>query len=178
MTTLAQLQMEFPNATLETWYRTPDGGWVENTARVYGNARVSGDARVSGNALVYGDARVSGNARVSGDARVYGDALVYGDARVSGDARVYGDAWDKSPLQIQGTRHFCCMSTFSILSIGCIEKTIADWQRTFAAIGKEQRYSKEEIAEYKLYIDLFAARYGSGSGSGSKVRRLLAEKAV
>ena len=89
-------------------------------------------------------------------------------SQVHGNAMVYGDAWDKSPLQIQGTRHFCCMSTFSILSIGCIEKTIADWQRTFAAIGKEQRYSKEEIAEYKLYIDLFAARYGSGSGSGSK----------
>jgi hypothetical protein len=33
-----------------------EGGWVANTARVYGDAQVYGNARVSGNALVYGDA--------------------------------------------------------------------------------------------------------------------------
>ena len=59
------------------------GGWVADTAVVYGNAVVSGDARV------YGDAVVYGNARVSGNARVYGDARVSGNARVSGDAKVH-----------------------------------------------------------------------------------------
>jgi YdcK Beta solenoid repeat len=37
-------------------YINPDGsmgGWIANTARVYGNAQVYGNARVSGNAWVY-----------------------------------------------------------------------------------------------------------------------------
>ena len=140
--TLEKLQEEFPSATLETWHQTADGGWIENTAVV------------------------SGNARVFGDAQVYGNAQVSGDARMFGDARVFGDAWDKSPLQIQGTRHFCCMSSARILSIGCKQQTISEWVEQFAGIGAAERYSAEEIAEYKLYIDLFAARYGVTKRSG------------
>ena len=40
------------------------GGWVANTARVFGTAWVFGDARVFGNAQVFGTAWVSGTARV------------------------------------------------------------------------------------------------------------------
>src|ERR1019366_7381985 len=56
------------------------GGWVANTARVYGNAQVGGNAQVYGNAWV------------SGNAQMYGDALVADTAQVYGDARVYGNA--------------------------------------------------------------------------------------
>ena len=48
--TLEQLQKYHPEATLETWHQTKDGGWIENTARVSGNARVCGNAWVSSNA--------------------------------------------------------------------------------------------------------------------------------
>lgn len=48
--TLSELQKQHPRATIETWHQhiNPDGsigGWVENTARVYGNARVGWDKK-------------------------------------------------------------------------------------------------------------------------------------
>ena len=165
------------------------GGWVANSAQVYGNAwvygdaQVSGDARVSdnarvfgnaqvfGDAWVYGNARVYGNAQVSGDARVSDNAWVYGDAQVSGDARVfgdaqvfgnarvYGDAWEKSPLQIQGTKHFVCMCTRKLLNIGCTRLTIDEWKKKGIILGEQNGYTTEQIAEYRLYIELAAKLY-------------------
>jgi UDP-3-O-[3-hydroxymyristoyl] glucosamine N-acyltransferase len=59
-----------PNPSIE-------GGWVSDTALVFGNAWVSDTARVYGNARVSGNALVSDNARVFGNAQVYDNAWVY-----------------------------------------------------------------------------------------------------
>ena len=91
---------------------------------------------------------------VSGNAKVYGDAQVSGDAKVSGNAQVYGDAWEFSPLQIQGTKHYFNICKIGYIKIGCIEKSIDDWEKQFEQIGKEKGYTKEQINEYKLYIQL------------------------
>ena len=91
---------------------------------------------------------------VYGNAQVYGDAKVYGDAWVSGNAQVYGDAWEFSPLQIQGTKHYFNICKIGYIKIGCIEKSIDDWEKQFEQIGKEKGYTKEQINEYKLYIQL------------------------
>ena len=96
----------------------------------------------------------NGNARVYGNAWVYGDAQVSGDAQVYGDARVYGNAWDRSPLQIQGTKHFFNISAKGRIQIGCINNTFAEWLKLFKSIGEEQGYTKPQIAEYKAYIKL------------------------
>ncbi len=132
---------------------------VSGDARVYGDARVSGNAEVSGDARVYGDAWVSGDAWVYGNAWVYGDAEVSGDARVSGNARVYGNAWKKSPIQIQGTKNFVNICKKGYIKIGCFKLTFKEWKRDFKKIGKENRYTKEEIKEYGLYIDLIIKLY-------------------
>jgi|LauGreDrversion4_1035100.scaffolds.fasta_scaffold366548_2 hypothetical protein len=118
------------------------GGWIQK------EINLQQGAWVSGNAKVYGDAQVSGNARV------YGNAKVYGDAQVSGNAWVYGDAWEFSPLQIQGTKHYFNICKIGYIKIGCIEKSIDDWEKQFEQIGKEKGYTKEQINEYKLYIQL------------------------
>ena len=132
--------------------------WVSGDAQVYGDAWVFGDAEVYGDAWVFGnawvsgDARVSGNAWVFGDARVYGDAEVYGDAWVFGNAWVFGDAWDKSPLQIRGTRHFLTTSSHTKITIGCVTHTTDFWLKNYQEIGKKEGYSEEEIEEYRLLI--------------------------
>jgi hypothetical protein len=138
--------------------------WVSGDAQVYGDARVYGSAWVYDNAQVYGSARVSGSARVYGDAQVYGDARVYGDAQVYGDARVYsssrvyGGAWEKSPLQIQGSRDFCNMCASDVLCVAgqclAIELWQVDGQAYLAASG----YSDDEIVEYMDYIALAKRR--------------------
>lgn len=46
------------------------------------------------------------------------------------------------------------------INIGCLSKTIEEWKKEYKKVGKEQRYSKEEIKEYKAYIDLIDTLYG------------------
>ena len=133
---------------------------VFNNAQVSGNAQISGeawvfgDARVFNNAQVYSDAKVSGGAWVSGEAQIFGDAQISGKARVSGDAKVSGDAWRKTPLMIYGTRDVVCHSALHEITIGCISKTFDEWLEKYIEIGKKSKYSKDEIKEYKKYIDL------------------------
>ena len=93
-----------------------------------------------------------GNARVSGDAQVSGNARVSGDARVFGDAQVSGDAWEQSPLQIQGSRHFVTLCSLEQIAIGCHVHDFAYWKEHFKAIGRKERYSAEEVKEYRHHI--------------------------
>ena len=88
--TFEELQIWFPDATLDTWKSHQNGGgWVQNTATVAEtawigpNAIVSWNAEVSGYAMVYGDARVFGSARVFGAAEISEFDLVYGNDRIN-----------------------------------------------------------------------------------------------
>jgi hypothetical protein len=120
-------------------------GWIANTAKVEKTVYVGPNARVSGYAQVYGDARVYGYARVSGYAQVYGDAWVS------------GDAWKTTPLFVQGSKHGATNCRHGYIAIGCEVHTFAEWQANFADIGKKNRYTTKQIAEYKAIIELFVA---------------------
>ena len=122
-------------------------------ACVYGTARVFGEAEVCGYAWIHGCAEVCG------DAWIHGSAEVCGDARVYGNAKVCGDAWDKSPLQIQGTKHFFNVCKKDHIRIGCKEFSFSYWSEHFKAIGKLVNYTEAEITEYGLYIDLAIKLY-------------------
>jgi len=129
------------------WGKKGDkGGFIEKEGNL-SDAWVSGDARVSGNAQVYGDAWVYGDAQVSGNARVYGNA------------QVSGNAWDKSPLQVQGTKHFITACSKTELQIGCHRFSFSHWKKNFKTIGKENGYTPDEIKEYGMYIDLAIKLY-------------------
>jgi hypothetical protein len=139
---------------------------VSGGARVFGGAWVSGDAQVSGGARVFGDAQVSGDARVFGGAWVFGKARVFGGAWVSGKAQVFGgawvsgDAWNKSPLQIQGTRFFFCVSSADTITVGCNTHTVTEWVEIYEKKFDEHHFTNEERLEYKLYFNLAVRRYG------------------
>ena len=144
------------------------GGWIEKEENLSqeGNAWVSDnvlifdDAQISGNVLIFDDVRISdnaqicGDAQISGDAQIFGDALICGNVQIFGKSRISGDARiSKTPLQIQGSKHFVNMNG-DLLQIGCQLYSIPSWKEHFERIGKAEKYTKEEIKEYKLYIDL------------------------
>jgi hypothetical protein len=132
--TLLELQQVFPDASAETWHQHTNGrGWVENTATIEPTVYIGPNAWVYGNAWVYDD------------------------------ARVYGNAWEKSPLQIQGTRHFLNACAYTEIAIGCHQQTIAWWLKHYQAVGRKEGYSPDEIEEYGTYIRLFAQRYSTNS---------------
>ena len=176
--------MNVPQKVLDTVYgskpedwkqHSNGGGWVYKTATVetsaylhptsivYGDAQVYGDARVYGNAWVYGDARVYGSAwvygsaQVSGNAWVYGNARVYGNAQVYGSAQVYGNAWVASPPYIQGSRHALTLCSLTQIAVGCHVHDITEWLARYKAIGRAERYTAEQVAEYGRHLAYLAA---------------------
>ena len=126
-------------STAADWHQHPNGrGWV------YKTAKVEESAYLHPTSVVFGDAQVSGNACVSGNAWVYGNAWVF------------GDAWTQSPPYIQGSRHALTLCSHTQIAIGCHVHTIAEWKKTYKAVGKAEGYTPEQIAEYGEYIALFA----------------------
>ena len=105
------------------------------------------------------ESNLSGDAWISGDAQIFNNACISGYARISGYAQISGYAWERSPLQIQGTRHFVCMSTKLFLKIGCMKLTIEEWKIKGNEIAIRECYSESEIIEYKLYIELAEKLY-------------------
>ena len=77
----------------------------------------------------------------------------------------HGGDYEVSMLQIQGSKHFCYAyfeDDGSIcLGIGCERHSIEWWIESYSEIGNNENYTAEQVDEYKLYIDLFAARYPS-----------------
>ena len=68
---------------------------------------------------------------------------------------VYGNAkFNKSPLQIQGTKHFININFDFKLQIGCKCFDLDFWKDNFKKIGESEGYSEIEILEYEMYIDL------------------------
>ena len=86
--------------------------------------------------------------------------VIYGGVIRGGVIRggvIYGGEWQTSPFQIQGTRNFINISRPGFLQIGCLEKSLKDWKKEYIKIGENNNYSKTEIEEYGLYIDLAIA---------------------
>lgn len=68
-----------------------------------------------------------------------------------------------SLLQIQGNRHFCYAYFNRALEveigIGCERHSIEWWQENYKQVGEKEKYTQDEIDEYRQYIQLFASRY-------------------
>ena len=134
--------------------------WVFDNAKVLGNAQISGNARVFGDAWVFGNARIFDNALVFGNARIFDNARISGGSWVSGNARIFGGAqisggaWEFSPLQIQGTGHFVVVCAYGKLAIGCMVHDVEWWKEHYRGVGRSEGYTKQQIAEYRNYIEL------------------------
>jgi len=138
--------------------------WVVDNAHVFGNAYVCGDAQVYDDAQVYGNAQVYNKAHVSGDVRVSGSARVSGDAQVYGNAHVSSRAWVGDDAQVFKDMT-CTLNTLTCtltrdritvsdnhIAIGCEVHTFDHWLENIETIGKENRYSEEDIKLYKQVV--------------------------
>ena len=67
-----------------------------------------------------------------------------------------GEFWSgELKLQIQGSKHFINSPDGENLKIGREIHPIGYWVENYKVIGKKNNYTKDEIIEYKMYIDLF-----------------------
>ena len=113
-----------------------------------------------GKCLIFEKAVIRGGDFYGGDFR--GGNFYGGDFR---GGNFHGGDYEVSMLQIQGSKHFCYAyfeDDGSIcLGIGCERHSIEWWIESYSEIGNNENYTAEQVDEYKLYIDLFAARYPS-----------------
>ena len=131
-------------------------GWavVGGRSKVHGAATVEGSCSINGDAEISGEARIGGHAQVSGNAHVGSAAIVSGHAEISGKARVYGGAWKMSPLYIQGSRFPLTVCAPGEIAIGCNRRSLQDWKAHGRTIALRNDFSKGDIAEYALYVQL------------------------
>jgi len=60
------------------------------------------------------------------------------------------------PTQIQGSMHFVNSPDGINIKIGCIENTPIWWKENSDRVGKIEKYTYDQIKEYKSYVDLFS----------------------
>jgi len=66
----------------------------------------------------------------------------------------HGGEWRQSPLFIQGSVHPVTLVEDNQVYIGCEKHHINHWMVNYRKIGRKNRYSEEQIAEYYKYIKL------------------------
>ena len=146
------------------------GGWVEKeenlsqqgTAWVYPDAKIMGETKIHGGEFHGG--WFHGGEFLGGVFRggVFRGGVFHGGEFHGGEflGGVFRGGW--FALQIQGSKHFLNIPNETTIRIGCQEHTPDFWLENFASIGDEHGYSEQEIAEYKLYIELAATIIAKG----------------
>ena len=69
------------------------------------------------------------------------------------DGEIYDGVIHKF-ISISGSRHFVSFCKPQHIKIGCHEFSIGYWLENYEEIGRKNKYTEEEIKEYKTYIDL------------------------
>lgn len=120
-----------------------DRAQIRENSQVYEHAMISDDAKISGNAKIHGRAfirseaevyewaEIFDNADVSDDTSVHGTAKVRGNSKVIRTTDLYEGDWSTSPLQMEGRLYFLSMSTPTVVKLGNVTKTIAEWLSYF-----------------------------------------------
>ena len=91
----------------------------------------------------------------------YGVSIGYeasiGDEASIGNGASIGDrASSDKTIFLTGSRNTVNYYGMDMIHIGCIRKTIAEWQERYREVGMENGYSDEQIQEYGAYIQMIA----------------------
>ncbi len=106
-------------------------------------------------------AKIGDSAKIGYSAKI-GDYAKIGYYAKIGDSAKIGDyaEFKKSPLYIIGSRYAVNYYGNKKICIGCFVLTFAEWKgKKGKEIAKKEGYTKAEIDEYKMHIDLIVKRY-------------------
>lgn len=158
-----------------SWTQHKDGGWiykdavVNNRVKIFKGIAIGGeihDGQVHGGVIHGGEIHsgaIHGGAIHGGIIRggeIHGGAIhggvIYGGEIHGGvirggvvdDGKIY-----ESPIFIQGTKHFVTQVEKGKIQIGCEDRTIEDWLENYVSIFILEKYSHNQVWEYKKHID-------------------------
>ena len=83
-------------------------------------------------------------------------ARIGNEASIGNEARIGYRASIGKTIFITGSRNPVNYYGLDVIHIGCIRKTIAEWQEQYREVGREDGYSYEQIREYGAYIQMIA----------------------
>ena len=166
------------------WRRLPDGDEVKLGDRVtlgdgvtLGNGvklgdEVTLDAQVTlgnevtlGNGVMLGNGVTRGNWVTLGNWVMLGNGVTLGDRVTLGDGVKLGEGvklgndveWERSPLQIQGSRHLLYVADSEIVGVGCLRGTAEWWDEHYEAVGRKEKYTEQQVLEYRRWLDIAIA---------------------
>lgn len=71
-----------------------------------------------------------------------------------GSGASIGEGVSPKCIHIIGSRHSESYWGEDAIQIGCIKKTISEWENEYNSIGKSEKYTEDQIKEYGKYINL------------------------
>ena len=101
-------------------------------------------------------ARIGDRARIGDGASIGDRARIGNEASIGNEARIGYRASIGKTIFITGSRNPVNYYGLDVIHIGCIRKTIAEWQEQYREVGREDGYSYEQIREYGAYIQMIA----------------------
>ena len=87
------------------------------------------------------------------------DSATIGEGAAIGEGATARGTWNESPLYVIGSQHIVCVPEPGRLRIDCCELSFAEWAERGERIGAAEGYTPEQIAEYRLYLELAKRRY-------------------
>ena len=96
------------------------------------------------------EATIGDGASIGYGARIGNEASIGNEARIGYRASI------GKTIFITGSRNPVNYYGLDVIHIGCIRKTIAEWQEQYREVGREDGYSYEQIREYGAYIQMIA----------------------
>ena len=129
---------------------------IGNRASIGNEASIGNMARIGDMARIGNGASIGDMASIGYMARI-GNGASIGDEASIGDRARIGDRVRIKTLFITGSSNTLSYYGTDVIHIGCIKKTIEEWKNEYASVGVENKYTEDEIKEYKTYIDICAS---------------------
>ena len=93
---------------------------------------------------------------IGNEATIGDEATIGYRATIGNEASIGYRASIGKTIFITGSGNTVNYYGLDVIHIGCIRKTIAEWQQQYREVGRENDYSDEQIREYGAYIQMIA----------------------
>ncbi len=172
---LETIQKRFYWLDTNSWTQHKDGGWIYKDAVVNNRVKIFKGIAIGGEihggdfygGEIYGgeiwngefhDGAILGGEILGGIIRggVIRGGKICGGVIYGGlihDGQVHGGEIYESPIFIQGTKHFVTQVEKGKIQIGYEDRTVEDWLENYVSIFILEKYSHNQVWEYKKHID-------------------------
>ena len=126
------------------------------------NSTIGYNSRIGDNSTIGYNSRIGDNSRIGENSTIGYNSRIGENSRIGYNSRI-GDNSMIRTLYITGSRWPVSYYGYDHILIGCKKLTIKQWLKEGKKIGLAEGYTKEELAEYKGYIEMIQDLHKAGT---------------